>query len=164
MRKDVTQTHLLDRTLVDKDSDVMWGVGTLDEANSFIGLARVHARDSTVREYLERIQYKMFKAGTEFVSDQHNITEEDYSELMEMIKHLESVVRRPRSFILLEKNESGAFLSVARSVVRRAERVAVGLQKSKKVSKLLVEWLNKLSYLLYLMNLIEIDGDYDEIK
>ena len=155
-RKDVRKTHLLDRTLVDKDSDVINCLGTLDEANSFIGLARVFSRDEKIKETLERIQQKMFKAGLELVSDK-KMDENDYEEIMSVVAEFEKIVKKPNKFILLEKNESSAFLSVARAIVRRAEREAIKLQKKGVTSIWLVEWLNKLSYLLYLMVLREIE-------
>lgn len=156
MKKDVRKTHLLDRSLVDKDSEVIGCLGTLDEANSFIGLARVFARDEKIKETLERIQQKMFKAGLELVSDK-KLGEEDYEEIRLMVDEFEKIVRKPNRFILLEKNQSSAFLSVARAIVRRAEREAIKLQRDGVTSIWLVEWLNKLSYLLYLMVLREIE-------
>jgi cob(I)alamin adenosyltransferase len=161
-RKDVRKTHLLDRTLVDKDSDLINGLGVLDEANSFIGLARVFAKNNDVKECLERIQRAMFIAGLEFVSDR-KMDESEYREILKMIKEFEMKVRKPDGFILLEGNESSAFLSIARTVVRRAEREAIKLQKKGKVSLTLIEWLNKLSYLLYIMSLKELDS-YDYIE
>ena len=155
-KKDVRKTHLLDRSLVDKDSDIISCLGTLDEANSFIGLARVFARDEKIKEILEKIQQKMFKAGLELVSDQ-KLSEEDFEEIKAIVDDFEKIVRKPNKFILLEKNQSSAFLSVARAIVRRAEREAIRLQKEGITSIWLVEWLNKLSYLLYLMVLREIE-------
>ncbi|AGK61686.1 ATP:cob(I)alamin adenosyltransferase [Archaeoglobus sulfaticallidus PM70-1] len=163
MAKDVRKTHLLDRSLVDKDSELIKGLGTLDEANAFIGLAKVFARDELVKKYLEKIQMMIFKAGLELISD-YRMSEKEYDELLNIIQEFESIVKKPRNFILLEKNESSAFLSVARTVVRRAEREIVGLEKAGKVSLLLVEWLNKLSYLIYLMNLRELDEKYDTVN
>jgi len=72
-------------------------------------------------------------------------------------------VKKPNRFIILEKDETTAFLSVARAVVRRAEREAVRLYKEGKVRLLTVEWLNKLSYLLYLMILKEGGEEFEEV-
>jgi len=71
MKKDVTQTHLLGRSLVDKDSDIVWAVGSVDEANAFIGLAKVYVKDEKIKETLSFIQRKMFKAGMEIVSKEN---------------------------------------------------------------------------------------------
>jgi cob(I)alamin adenosyltransferase len=154
IKKDPTKTSLFDGRRVSKDSNIMWGVGTLDEANAFIGLAKVFVKDSEVRTVLEEIQKKLFRVGAELVSDS-KISESDYKWLMETVKRFEDYVDKPNSFIILEKDESTAFLSVARTVIRRAERWAVTLSREGVVSPLLVEWLNKLNYLLYLMILKE---------
>ena len=152
--KDVTKTSTL-TGIVEKDSDVIWGIGVIDEANAFIGLAKIFSKDSKVKELLEEIQTKMFAVGSEIASSQSKITEKDCEDLTRIIEELEKEVKLPKRFIILERNEATAFLSVARSVVRRAERWAVKLHKDGIVSKTLVEWLNKLSYLLYLMILKE---------
>jgi cob(I)alamin adenosyltransferase len=160
--KDVRKTHLLDRSLVDKDSEIIKCLGTIDEANSFIGLARVFARDRKVKDVLKEVQKKMFKAGLELVSNE-SMSRRDCEELEAFVNEFEGIVSKPSKFIFLEKNQSSAFLSVARAIVRRAERKAVSLQKKGKASIWLVEWLNRLSYLLYLMVLMEIE-DYEEVR
>ncbi len=163
MKKDVTQTHLLDRSLIDKDSEIIWAVGSVDEANAFIGLARVHAKDEMVKETLKFIQKKMFKAGMEIVSKEDVFTDEDFEEIMKIVKDFEKVVVKPRKFIILEKDTTTAYLSVARAVVRRAERWCVRLHKEGVVSKPFVEWMNKLSYLIYLMILKESNGEFETV-
>jgi len=161
--KDVTQTHLLDRSLVDKDSDIVWAVGSIDEANAFIGLAKVHSKDEMVKETLKFIQKKMFKAGMEIVSKESVFSAEDFDEIVEIIKKFEKEIEKPRKFIILEKDEVTAYLSVARTIVRRAERWCVKLYKEGLVSKPFVEWMNKLSYLIYLMILKESSGNFEYI-
>jgi len=163
MKRDPTKTSLLDGRRVSKDSKITWGIGTLDEANAFIGLAKVFARDRDVKETLEEIQKMLFKIGTEVVSNDFSVSDDDYRWLIDIIKRFENSVNKPRSFIILEKDEATAFLSVARTVVRRAERWAVTLYREGVVSQLFVEWLNKLNYLLYLMILKE-GKEFEEIR
>ncbi len=155
MKKDPTKTSLLDGRRISKDSKIAWGVGTLDEANAFIGLAKVFARDRDVKETLQEIQKMIFKLGAEIASNEFKIGEEEYKWLIDLVKKFENSVNKPRRFVILEKDEATALLSVARTVVRRAERVAVSLHREGIVSELFVEWLNKLNYLLYLMILKE---------
>ncbi|OYT35529.1 cobalamin adenosyltransferase [Archaeoglobales archaeon ex4484_92] len=152
--KDSTRTTLADGRRISKDSSIAHAIGVLDEANAFIGLAKVHARCEDVRESLETLQKMIFKIGSEF-SGASKVDEKDYDKLMQFVKDFENKVKKPKKFVILEKDESTAFLSVARVVVRRAERYAVRLYREGLVSMLLVEWLNKLNYLLYLMILRE---------
>ena len=161
--KVVKFTRTLSDEFVPKDSDIIWGVGSVDEANAFIGLAKVFAKGET-REILGRIQRKMFDVGTEFVSGKEKISKDDVIELTRIIQQVESSVRKPRSFIILEQDEVTAHLSVARAVVRRAERWAVKLNNQGKVGIHAIEWLNKLSCLLYLLILKELQGSYEVVS
>ena len=147
--------------VVDKDSSFTWYVGTIDEANSFIGLAKVFSRNGEIRETLLEIQKRLFKVGAEL--SHQKLTEGDLEWLLKKIGEFENSVKKPNRFIILEKDETTAFLSVARAVVRRAEREAVRLYKEGKVRLLTVEWLNKLSYLLYLMILKEGGEEFEEV-
>ncbi len=135
-----------------KDSDVVECVGTLDEANAFIGLARVSSGEE-LKSLLQKIQDTLFRIGAEISSGKPYMTEDDYSSILKMIRRLESEVDLPKSFVILETNRISASLSVARAVVRRTERRAVRLYRRGKLRIEVVEWLNKLSYLLYLMAL-----------
>jgi len=147
--------------VVDKDSSFTWYVGTIDEANSFIGLAKVFSRNGEIRKTLLEIQKRLFKVGAEL--SHQKLTEGDLEWLLKKIGEFENSVKKPNRFIILEKDETTAFLSVARAVVRRAEREAVRLYKEGKVRLLTVEWLNKLSYLLYLMILKEGGEEFEEV-
>ena len=148
--------------IVDKEDPRIEAVGCIDEANAFIGLAKVKSTGET-REILKEIQKKMFKAGSEVVGGSLKITQDDLNEMLEIIREMERNVEFPKSFIILEKDELTSLLSVARSVVRRAERKVVSLYKRGLVSLTLVEWLNKLSYLLYLLILKELSGQFEKI-
>ena len=160
--KIVKFTRTLKDEYVPKDSDIIWGVGSVDEANAFIGLAKVVAKGET-KEILGRIQKKMFEVGTEFISGNQKIGQDDVNELLSIIKEVERSVKKPRSFIILEQDELTAYLSVARAVVRRAERWAVKLNNQGKVGIHAVEWLNRLSCLLYLLILKELQGVYEVV-
>jgi cob(I)alamin adenosyltransferase len=159
-RKDSSVTVTANGKVVSKDSNIAWYVGTLDEANAFIGLAKVFARDEEVKRTLGEVQRKMFVVGVEYAKS--SLTESDYEWLMGKVKEFEDAVRKPNSFVILEKDEPTAFLSVARAVVRRAERIAVRLYREGVVGMNVVEWLNKLNYLLYLMTLKE-GRDFEKI-
>ena len=163
MKKDVRLTSSLRSGLISKDSDEIWGVGSVDEANSFIGLAKVRSEGLT-REILEKVQRKMFNVGAEMISGKEMITKKDVEELEEIIRVVGEKVEQPDKFIILEQDEITAYLSVARAVVRRAERWAVRLNNEGKVGISLVEWLNKLSCLLYLLILYELKGRYNVVQ
>ncbi|MBO8179460.1 MAG: ATP:cob(I)alamin adenosyltransferase [Archaeoglobus sp.] len=161
LAKDSSLTRTGKGEVVDKDSSFTWYVGTVDEANSFIGLARVFSNDEKVKETLLEVQKRLFAVGAE--PSHQKLEEEDLEWLLKKVEEFENAVKKPNRFIILEKDEATAFLSVARAVVRRAEREAVRLYREGKVRLLTVEWLNKLSYLLYLMILKEGEGEFEEV-
>ncbi len=160
MKGDSLRTHLADRSVVEKTDERIKGVGEIDEANAFIGLARVSVDDEEIKGMLLEIQKMMFKAGSQVVGGEEKIGAEDLDVLKKFEAELLEKVTFPRSFIILEKDEASAYLSVARAVVRRAERKVVELCREGYVDRALVDWLNKLSYVLYLMILKVQGGDY----
>jgi len=103
---------------------------------------------------LKKIQRLFFRIGAE-IAGVSKLENDAYEELTRLIDEFERVVSKPKRFVILEKDESTAFLSVARATVRRAEREVARLYFEGRVSELAVEWLNKLSYLLYLAILFE---------
>ncbi|AIY91190.1 ATP--cobalamin adenosyltransferase [Geoglobus acetivorans] len=162
--KKANKTHLFNLELVEKDDLRIETVGSIDEANAFIGLAKTRIKDKKLRGILTDVQIMMFKAGSQCVGGDVKISEGDLKYLLDTINDLQKVVKMPDSFIILEKDEISALLSIARSIVRRAERRAVTLYRNGVVEYLLVEWLNKLSYLMYLMILAVQNGEYESIE
>ncbi|WP_456477857.1 cob(I)yrinic acid a,c-diamide adenosyltransferase [Geoglobus ahangari] len=158
------KTHLFNLELVSKDDLRIEAVGSIDEANAYIGLAKTKIEDERLRKILHDVQVNMFRAGSQVVGGDEKITKADLDELLEIVRRMESEVEFPRSFIILERDEVSAVLSVARSVVRRAERRVVSLYRNGLVDYTLVEWLNKLSYLLYLMILAVQKGEYEPVE
>ncbi|AKG92071.1 ATP:cob{I}alamin adenosyltransferase [Geoglobus ahangari] len=158
------KTHLFNLELVSKDDLRIEAVGSIDEANAYIGLAKTKIDDERLRKILHDVQVNMFRAGSQVVGGDEKITKADLEELLEIVRRMEGEVEFPRSFIILERDEVSAVLSVARSVVRRAERRVVSLYRNGLVDYTLVEWLNKLSYLLYLMILAVQKGEYEPVE
>ncbi len=138
-----------------KDSDVVECVGCLEEANAFIGLARVFSPSDRVRDLLLDVQKFMFRIGCEVSSGKKVVGWGDVEKLESIISSLEESVEIPHSFLILETSKETAFLNVARTVVRRAERRAVSLYRRERVGEELVQWLNRLNYMIYLLILLE---------
>jgi cob(I)alamin adenosyltransferase len=152
------------RTLVGeafKDSLVVECIGAMDEANAFVGLAKVFCKKDKVRETLKEVQKRLFRVCEEFAMGRR-VTEKELEWINSEIERLESEVPKMKSFVILEKDPATAFLSAARAVVRRAERRAFTLYRNGFVSETSVEWLNRLSYLLYLLTLKE-GEEFEEV-
>ncbi|MCQ4153037.1 MAG: cob(I)yrinic acid a,c-diamide adenosyltransferase [Archaeoglobi archaeon] len=137
-----------------KDSAVAECLGAIDEANAFIGLAKVFSRDNEVRGILHEVQKRIFRIGEEFAGGR-KVESSEIDWIKSKIKEMEEKIPKISSFVILEKDPATALLSVARAVVRRAERRAVTLYRNGLASENSVDWLNKLSYLLYLLTLKE---------
>jgi cob(I)alamin adenosyltransferase len=129
---DKGQTSLGDGTRVAKDSRLVEAYGTVDEANSVIGVARLHTKDdAAVDAMLSRIQNDLFDLGadlcTPFVTPKPGesalrIVQTQVDRLEQEIDRMNADLGALKSFVLPGGTPAAAYLHIARTVVRRAER------------------------------------------
>jgi len=135
--------------------------GTVDEANAFIGMARLHAKDRTdIDDALARIQNDLFDLGSDLATpgkDQESqaslrTTSEQVTWLeLQIDLHNESLDPL-QSFVLPGGTPLAAALHVARTVVRRAERLSTQLLEQEPDTKpVAIHYLNRLSDLLFVL-------------
>ncbi len=144
-----------------KDSILAETLGSVDEANAFIGLARVFSRKDEVKAALKDLQFILFRVCAVIAG--YKNPDNELNKILSMIESFESKVGKPDCFLILEKDEGTSALSVARTVVRRAERRAISLYRNGLLNEKIVEVLNKISYLLYLLILYEGES-FEEVK
>ncbi|MBD8071186.1 cob(I)yrinic acid a,c-diamide adenosyltransferase [Bacillus sp. PS06] len=132
--------------------------GTCDEANSFIGLAVSHLKKShefegkeEVYKVFHKVQTDLFHVGAELATPagkvvKWTLTEANIEFLENTIDEWDAALPGLTNFILPGGNEVGATLHVARTVVRRAERLAVDIPD---VNPLVIAYLNRLSDFLF---------------
>jgi cob(I)alamin adenosyltransferase len=136
--------------------------GTVDEANSAVGVARLHIApgQEAVDGMLGRIQNDMFDLGADlctpdrgqkFAYEPLRITEDQVTRLEREIDTLNAELKPLRSFILPGGSAAAAHLHVARTVARRAERLMVELAREpgEVVSKPALKYVNRLSDFLF---------------
>jgi len=136
--------------------------GTVDEANSVIGLARIHLEpgDAEVDAMLARIQNDMFDLGADLCTPETGepldyeplrISERQVERLEREIDQLNGKLDPLRSFVLPGGKPGAAALHVARTVCRRAERLMVELaqQDGEVVSQAALRYVNRLSDFLF---------------
>jgi len=134
--------------------------GTVDETNAAIGIARLHlAKEPDVDAIMTRVQNDLFDLGADFAvpegesapKERLRIVEAQVTRLEAEIDKLNASLKPLRSFVLPGGEPSAAYLHLARTVCRRAERLAVQLsqQKSEKVNPAAIRYLNRLSDLLF---------------
>ena len=145
-------TGLYGGSRVDKDSLNVDAYGTVDEAISSLGVAYTLTDSPEIKEYINHIQKRMFQAGAELASDargmemlKDKIGEADIKYLENIIDKSTEVNGLMREFVVPGVNPSSAALHVARTVVRRAERIITALAKQVPVREELRKYINRLS-------------------
>jgi cob(I)alamin adenosyltransferase len=151
------ETSLGDGARVRKDALRVEAYGTVDEANAAIGVLRLHARDDAEADaMLARIQNDLFDIGADLcvpgeagarlrVADTQSARLE--AELAAMNGHMPAL----KSFVLPGGTPGAAAAHVARTVVRRAERLVVALAAEEEVNPAVVRYLNRLSDHLFVL-------------
>ena len=145
-------TGLGDGSRVAKDSARVSAYGTVDEANSAIGLLLASSLPDGVRELLTAIQHQLFDLGGELCIPGHAAIEDADVERLE--KHLDRYnadLPALKDFILPGGGEAAARCHMARTIVRRAERETVTLSHHDSVRPQAVRYLNRLSDLLFVL-------------
>lgn len=133
---------------VDKDDLRIECYGTLDEANSFIGLLISNLETAfDVKRDLYRIQKVLFDVNTELASidPKTNLYEEEISYLEERIDYYMGNTPELHGFILPGGSKAASTAHVVRTVLRRGERRLVSLQKATEINPLVVKYINRLS-------------------
>jgi cob(I)alamin adenosyltransferase len=136
--------------------------GTLDEVNAVIGVARLHtARDSNIDPALTRIQNDLFDVGADLCLPSEKgrgpggarlaVTAAQVKWLEEEIDRLNAELAPLKSFILPGGSAAAAYLHLARTVCRRAERLIVELkdQPGESVTPEALQYVNRLSDYLF---------------
>lgn len=140
------------------------GIGAIDEANSALGLARSLSAAAEIRDLLLQIQRDLYHlmaevaATPEQASKFHAIDGQRVEFLEERTETLGLKVTLPGEFIVPGDSPAGAALDLARATVRRAERRLAELYLTEMVANAdLLRYLNRLSSLLFVLELLEIE-------
>ena len=145
-------TGLGDGTRVAKDSARVAAYGTVDEANSALGLLLACDVPADVRELLTAVQHQLFDLGGELCIPGHAaIHDADVERLEQHLDRYNEDLPPLKDFILPGGGEAAARCHVARTVVRRAERDAVTLSRHDDVRPQAIRYLNRLSDLLFVL-------------
>ncbi|GAB3814353.1 cob(I)yrinic acid a,c-diamide adenosyltransferase [Tessaracoccus terricola] len=178
---DAGQTRLADNSVADKTDIRVEAYGTVDETNAAIAVAvALGGLPERVVEMLDLIRNELFDVGADLSTPLHSdpewpplrIEQPSVDRLEQWCDELSADLPDLRSFILPGGSPSGAQLHVARTVCRRAERVAWrsveahGTEVSDErgqggVNLLAITYLNRLSDLLFIMGRVTngTDGD-----
>ena len=133
--------------------------GTVDEATSALGLARAVTQDQKVKDIIFRIQQELYLLMGELATPAENyekiglrMTPEHVQRLEQVEEELKREVEIPNKFIIPGDTHDGAALDLARTIIRRAERLAVKLLHDGIIeNKEVVRYLNRLSDLVFIL-------------
>jgi cob(I)alamin adenosyltransferase len=141
---------LVDGSRVSKSSPRMTAIGEVDEANAAIGVAIAALDEGEVADRLRRIQNELFDLGADIatpgeVDGALRIVSTQVERLERDIDAMNAALDPLTSFILPSGSAAVSALHLARTVARRAERMAVALHEREPLNPQLLAYLNRLS-------------------
>jgi cob(I)alamin adenosyltransferase len=166
-RGDQGDTDLVGGTRVAKDSARIDAYGTVDELNAALGVARaINAseirRAPACRELdgiLQRLQNELFDLGgelatpaAEFRTGMFRVGAAEVKALEELMDRCQKDLKPLKSFVLPGGGRVSAFLHVARTVCRRAERDVLRLMRAEDIGEWPLAYLNRLSDVLFVLS------------
>jgi cob(I)alamin adenosyltransferase len=166
-RGDRGDTDLVGGKRVPKDDPRIDAYGTVDELNAILGVVRaVNAAESrrvaATRELdvmLRRLQNELFDVGAElatppdgFVAGMFRVGANEVKALETLMDRCQRDLQPLKSFVLPGGGRVSAFLHVARTVCRRAERDVLRLMRHEEIGEFPLAYLNRLSDLLFVLS------------
>ena len=157
---DTGNTSLVGGQRVPKDAPRIEAYGTVDELNSFVGMAAVSCgeqdRLAPLGKILLRVQHELFNLGSILATEpadvhpkQPRITAAEVKQLEHEIDAMNEGLGTLRSFVLPGGTRVNAELHVCRTVCRRAERLLVAFARYEEVPAEAIQYLNRLSDALF---------------
>lgn len=133
--------------------------GSIDEANSAIGVAHLHVAAREISQLLRHIQNDLFDVGADLCRPERpaaekpslRITAEQVAWLEKQIDRFNDELEPLSSFVLPGGSPASAYLHLARTVTRRAERDVVRLAAEEPVNAAVLRYINRLSDLLFVL-------------
>jgi cob(I)alamin adenosyltransferase len=143
-------------------------IGDVDETNALIGIARLHVTDSNYDAMLKRIQHDLFDLGADLATldgktDALRITAVQVTRLEHEIDHLNESLSPLNSFVLPGGTKASAYLHLARTVTRRAERVACALASRETINPEALKYINRLSDFLFVLARVTNGGGTQDV-
>jgi len=155
---DKGQTALVGGKRVPKQHRRVAAYGAVDEANAAVGLARLHAADAA-DSMLGRIQNDLFDLGADLATPHAGrkakgalrVVAAQTARLEREIDALNAELQPLDSFVLPGGTPFAAALHLARTIVRRAERILATLAAKERVNPETLKYLNRLSDHLFVL-------------
>ena len=155
---DKGKTSLFSGKRVYKDDLRVETYGTLDELNSVIGLALSYKykndkKSRVVTQVLTDVQNTLFYIGSYFADLPDTVHDIDFEKKIKTFEESIDLVMKEMpnftNFILPGGGSRGATIHIARTIARRLERLVVRLHRKQKVDSQVIQYINRLSDLLF---------------
>lgn len=145
-------TSLATGERVSKDCLLITAQGDLDELNAHLACVLTHTEDDEIQKIIIAIQHHLFNIGGELSAPQCNLTKSSDIDWQERwIDHFNAKLPALDEFILPGGNAAVSHCHVARTVCRRAERHLVEWSRENQIRNELVQYVNRLSDLLFVL-------------
>jgi cob(I)alamin adenosyltransferase len=168
---DKGKTSLGNGERVYKNSIRVEAFGTVDEANSVLGIAIINLK-SPFKEMVFRIQNDLFDLGADLCVPENKkldyeplrITQFQVDRLEKEIDTMNSSLNTLKSFILPGGTLGSSYLHLARTIARKAERLMVELNQKENINPISIKYVNRLSdHLFVLSRLVNKDNNQPDI-
>lgn len=172
-------TALFGGTRVPKHHIRIESYGTIDELNSWLGLIRDQEIDAHSKKIVTLVQENLFTVGAILATDPEKATLKNGKERLNIPKisttdiellekemdAMEAQLPQMTHFILPGGHTTVSYCHIARTICRRAERLATHLFESEPFEEHVLHYINRLSdYLFVLARKLSIDLQAEEIK
>jgi cob(I)alamin adenosyltransferase len=145
-------TGLGDGSRVNKDSLRVEAMGDVDELNAVIGILLTEPLSESIAAVLTRVQHDLFDLGGEIcIPGFEMVKAERIQALEQTLDQLNEQLQPLQEFILPGGSRAAAYCHLARTVCRRAERQLTRLSREQAVTPVSLQYLNRLSDLLFVM-------------
>ena len=155
------ETSLGDGARVSQNDLRIWAYGTVDETGAAIGMAIAAGLEPGVARLLARVQNDLFDVGADLSvpigterghgKTRLRITEQHVQALEAACDEYTERLEPLRSFVLSGGTPAASALHLARTICRRAERLAVALADQEESNPSVTAYLNRLSDLLFIL-------------
>jgi len=140
---------------IPKSDPLMEAVGTVDELNAAVGVARAHLGQGDLADHLASVQGWLFELGAEVAAPQkkrhffETLNDSHVQRLEQWIDEMAEGLEELRNFILPGGSKAASHLHLARAVCRRSERSIVELSQIESLRPVVLQFLNRLSDWLF---------------
>ena len=134
---------------VGKSSSIIEAIGSVDEANTFLGLSASFSKDKKIKEKIFEVQKHLFEVGSILAGAKVKLDKKLVGQMEKEIDEMDKILPTLTYFILPGGGKAASFLFMSRTFVRRAERRLVSLPNIRHTSPDILIYINRLSDYVY---------------